>query len=381
MGGRILVATRLHTNAASSMPSMASLREFLAHFRGALADHAGLQHGIAVAVGADGPRGGELVAQAQAEVDEANRSAGGPWSPRAVALPVAPWGNFLPGLHALLAHAAGNGYDRILYASLEARIDAADLETLGSVLDAGPGGQLVAGAALAGHAFHVRPGEAVGCRVPLNGITTPWNTLALWDVDKLAHFGFPAVADGLVAAPPAAHRRGGGRADEKIAGGVEEATAIAVAAAHLEDLAGGAWLVKLPSVVWNTRAFEDDAARVAWQRRKMDSKLSRARQQLSALGLARRSGLLCHLDTTAPRWERRMRDEALARAPGGALARAARGTGAGRGDDVFYLFTHAAIVLIVVYLVVLVMRRAAGSRGGHRGARLLSPRSGAQNAA
>lgn len=42
---------------------------------------------------------------------------------------------------------------------------------------------LVVGAALTGHAFQG------GDTVELTGVTTPWNTLALWDVAKLAKLG------------------------------------------------------------------------------------------------------------------------------------------------------------------------------------------------
>ena len=42
---------------------------------------------------------------------------------------------------------------------------------------------LVVGAALTGHAFEQ------GQTVELTGVTTPWNTLALWDVSKLAKLG------------------------------------------------------------------------------------------------------------------------------------------------------------------------------------------------
>lgn len=42
---------------------------------------------------------------------------------------------------------------------------------------------LVVGAALTGHAF--KGGETV----QLTGVTTPWNTLAMWDVGKLARLG------------------------------------------------------------------------------------------------------------------------------------------------------------------------------------------------
>lgn len=42
---------------------------------------------------------------------------------------------------------------------------------------------LVVGAALTGHVF--KEGEAV----ELTGVTTPWNTLAIWDAVKLAKVG------------------------------------------------------------------------------------------------------------------------------------------------------------------------------------------------
>lgn len=42
---------------------------------------------------------------------------------------------------------------------------------------------LVVGGALTGHAF--QGGETV----QLTGVTTPWNTLALWDVPKLSKLG------------------------------------------------------------------------------------------------------------------------------------------------------------------------------------------------
>lgn len=44
-------------------------------------------------------------------------------------------------------------------------------------------GDLVVGAALTGHAF--QGGETL----ELTGVTTPWNTLALWDVANLAKLG------------------------------------------------------------------------------------------------------------------------------------------------------------------------------------------------
>lgn len=54
------------------------------------------------------------------------------------------------------------------------------VQALGNLL--GPD-HLVVGAALAGHDF--RAGETV----ELDGTSTPWNTIAMWDVYKLAKLG------------------------------------------------------------------------------------------------------------------------------------------------------------------------------------------------
>jgi len=53
----------------------------------------------------------------------------------------------------------------------------------------------VVGPVLDGHKF--RPGERI-----LDGRSSPWNTLALWSVRKLALTGFLCIADGLPDVPP-----------------------------------------------------------------------------------------------------------------------------------------------------------------------------------
>ncbi|KAJ3290584.1 hypothetical protein HDU76_007376, partial [Blyttiomyces sp. JEL0837] len=56
---------------------------------------------------------------------------------------------------------------------------------------------LVVGKCFGDHEFHTtEDSEAV---LPLTGITTPWNTLAIWNVRKLALTGFLAVAEGFAA--------------------------------------------------------------------------------------------------------------------------------------------------------------------------------------
>lgn len=92
---------------------------------------------------------------------------------------------------------------------------------------------LVAGAALPGHDFREGMHE-------LTGISSPWNTLALWRVQSLALIGFPLVADGIF---PGAE------------GGVEEVSAIECFHRVLPHKAK-AFLVRLPDVAWQT-TFDD----------------------------------------------------------------------------------------------------------------------------
>merc|ERR1719181_857769 len=75
----------------------------------------------------------------------------------------------------------------ILYQSLETQCSQLVLTQL---LDHFNNNVLVVGPVLDGHVFQA--GEQ-----PLNGRTTPWNTLALWSVRKLALTGFLCIADGL----------------------------------------------------------------------------------------------------------------------------------------------------------------------------------------
>lgn len=48
---------------------------------------------------------------------------------------------------------------------------------------------LVVGPEIAGHSFS--EGQQT-----ITGRTTPWNTLAVWDLNRLAKLGFPLIGDG-----------------------------------------------------------------------------------------------------------------------------------------------------------------------------------------
>jgi len=180
-------------------------------------------------------------------------------------LPVQPWGQFAPALNALIGWASlqNNSCRQILFASAETTASAFAVQSLQNHLTSDT---LVAGIVLPGHDY-----QGPGKTVDLNGRTTPWNTLALWDLRKLALTGFQLVSEGLQ--PPAV-------------AGVEEVVVIAV----LQKILGGdnakAKLVQVDGggVEWD-QTFGGDPARKQWHEEKMQSKISRAATQLELLGL------------------------------------------------------------------------------------------------
>jgi MFS family permease len=214
----------------------------------------------------------------------------------------------VPALNALLNFAQRIGMKYILYQSLEVQVTSAVLHRL---QDHHTKDTLVVGPVFDGHAFV--PGET-----PLNGRTTPWNTLALWSVRKLALTGFLCIADGLPEPPSFGRQvsvpgfRGDpgdimGSDDWWVAGGntsgftrqqtedprigvpagVEEVTAIAL----LQHLYGvdraRAILLELPphledQLSWSANWGQDER-RKKWHKYKMASKVSRPAAQVEQL--------------------------------------------------------------------------------------------------
>ena len=102
----------------------------------------------------------------------------------------------------------------------------------------------------------------------LRGTTVPWNTCALWNVQKLAKTGFSMIGDGYL---------------EDSEAGVEEAATISILQAiHKADQAK-AKLIELNSVVWKTK-FENNLKRQIAHKGKMESKNTRAESQMRLLG-------------------------------------------------------------------------------------------------
>jgi hypothetical protein len=257
--GKLVVATRVHQGHASKAVNLDAVAAF---FKQAVL------YADAVFIAVGDSEGGAALAAAVDTVAKAVEAEASLPAGTIRVLQVTPWGSFTQALNALLAAAAHDGASLLLYQSLETAVTQAAVECLRSELDAER--DLVAGAALPGHDF--TPGVHT-----LTGTTTPWNTLALWHVQKLARVGFLAVAEGLVTGTAA---------------GVEEVTTIAV----LQQLLGAqrccAKLVRLREVQWDVRW--EDAARQQWHDSKMASKLQRAHQQMAVLGA--KPGRVLHID-------------------------------------------------------------------------------------
>ncbi len=208
-------------------------------------------------------------------------------------LPVQPWGTFTPALNALLSDAAqalrrlaAAAASRpsvvvvggaILYCSLETTTSSSSsraVRTLFQYMDYET--TLVCGAVLPGHEHTPTTGSTP--TTILNGRTSPWNTFALWNVNKLSKIGFVTVSEGLTV-DLANHDT-----TTKSIAGIEEVATIALLQQlfnpHTEMMAK---LISVGPVVWDTTTT--DPARQQWHDYKMQSKVQRAREQLRFLSL------------------------------------------------------------------------------------------------
>ena len=172
---------------------------------------------------------------------------------------VSPWDGFIPPLNAVLLRAMRLGATRLLTRSLEIDVTAADAEKMQALVTEST---LVVGAKI--NSDH---GGAPGIK-PINGMCTPWNTFALWNVNTLRLTGFPMVCDAVAL---------GSR-------GVEEVATISLLQ-HLLKERAQAHLIHCPGLQVSQRW--DDPSRAHWHRRKMASKIDRADAQLREFGVPR----------------------------------------------------------------------------------------------
>ena len=167
-----------------------------------------------------------------------------------------PWISFTQPLNMIVEKALSLHATQLLFQSIEVTLGAEDVRMLQHHLDSDT---LVVGAKL-----HPKHGAQKG-KQPLNGWNSPWNTLALWDLQKLGLTGFLTISSGNI---------------EGIPGGVEEVVVISL----LQYLKGNtmqAKLIDLPTVHWD--ATWECALRTKYHESKMASKGERAWKQLQVL--------------------------------------------------------------------------------------------------
>jgi hypothetical protein len=219
-------------------------------------------------------------------------------------LQVSPWGNFVPALNALTSYACGDrsnensNVNTILFISAETTLTKQSMMSLCQHMNIDD--TLVVGAALPGHDYMDDDDDDTAAaaaedannkdsktnnkerEVDLNGRTCPWNTLALWNLEKML-IGFPLLADGV-------HKMDDG---SSIAAGIEEFSTILIHQKVLGIEKTKAKLVKVQGIEWE-QSF-DDEERKKWHEAKMKSKLSRAEMHRDALGGNKIRGIAIHI--------------------------------------------------------------------------------------
>mmetsp|Transcript_7067 Transcript_7067/g.26010 ORF Transcript_7067/g.26010 Transcript_7067/m.26010 type:complete len:387 (-) Transcript_7067:210-1370(-) len=185
---------------------------------------------------------------------------------------VEPWGGISHSLNALLYKAKMLKATDLLLQSPEINAGAHHIDLL---LRERTQDTLCVGFALPGHippaelpldVVHTPDNGSRGSlRTYIHGLTIPWNTLAVWDVEKLSITGFLACSDHLD--PP----------------GMEEAPAMAM----LQRILPKSAKIKLlhfvaGGIVWDTDF--SDAVRYEKHRKKMASKAARVQVQMEMLG-------------------------------------------------------------------------------------------------
>jgi hypothetical protein len=274
---KLVIGTRLHLGRASSPPSDEKIQNILANLK-KIADDGALvnEYEIEVLIAVDATpkiKDYDYVEAVQSSLECCNNANDDNRSDNIHILPVTPWGKFVPGLNALVFHAKSQRQaDLIMFVSAEVQLSYTTVLTLCQNVTEN-NNVIVAGAAMNGHQYHCDASATNGPPdpqiVPLMGRTTPWNTLCVWDLEKLSLTGFSMVSDLGKSA------------------GVEECVAIAL----LQKLfpKSEARLLKVDGIEWED-TFQDEE-RQKWHDEKMKSKVERPKTQLELLGL---SGTVVH---------------------------------------------------------------------------------------
>lgn len=260
---KLVIATRLHLGRASEPPSTEKIRGWIRNLQSML-ESVDIAEKAIIAVDATPKL--DNYDYVQAIRDQIT-------STSLEVLPVAPWGKFVPALNALVVRAVEFDADQIMFVSAEVSASSSSIQELSKHCNDAT--VLVAGAALPGHVYQHSPENATSDHatplaptiVELTGRTTPWNTLAVWNLSKLKLTGFLMVSDTVGASS-----------------GVEECVAIAASQKLFSSSQSRAKLVHLSDVSWE-ETF-DDVERRKWHEQKMKSKVERPALQLKLMQLS-----------------------------------------------------------------------------------------------
>jgi len=170
-----------------------------------------------------------------------------------------PWISFTQPLNLLVEKALTHDAKELLFQSIELTISLDDMLRLEKHL-------LLKDTLVVGAKICEKHGPTETF-TQLNGWTTPWNTLALWNLEKLALTGFLSISSGNL---------------PNIPGGIEEVVTISLLQ-RLHPNNMKAKVIKLSSVKWNTEWSSEE--RSAYHQKKMESKDERSQIQLKRLNI------------------------------------------------------------------------------------------------
>lgn len=173
---------------------------------------------------------------------------------RVCPLLINPWTGFTHPLNAIVVEANFQGANKLLLQSLEVYVSSTDVDKLNSHLNSET--LVVGGKMIPNHG-----GERVGVQ-PIDGMNSPWNTLALWNLEKLNVTGFLGISSGVV---------------KDIPGGMEEVSTISLLQ-QLYPSKTDAKLIALSDLKWITN-WKCEKRKNSHEE-KMMTKLLRAEKQL-----------------------------------------------------------------------------------------------------
>ena len=165
-----------------------------------------------------------------------------------------PWTGFTHPLNAIVVEANFQGANKLLLQSLEVYVSSTDVKKLNAHLTSET--LVVGGKMISNHG-----GDQIGVQ-PIDGMNSPWNTLALWNLPKLNVTGFLGISSGVV---------------KDIPGGMEEVSTISLLQ-QLYPSEAHAKLIALSDLKWMTNWMCEK--RKNSHEQKMMTKLLRAEKQL-----------------------------------------------------------------------------------------------------